>query len=384
MRSRRPVVLVGTATAFSLLGDQALYSVLPTYYAELGLLPIQVGILLAANRFVRIFINHWVERLCHRYAPSRLLALALGGGALLSAVYALLPFFTILLIARLLWGFCWSFIRQIGMMTVAESADAQHMGRFMGLFSVLSRLGSISGNFVGALGHDLIGFTGILLVFAVVSGLAVPLGSLARRDLPNATAMGQAATEGVRAGWGLLCGGFSLGFVGHGMIMSTLGLVLKGAVGDGLSVAGVFVGVATLTGALMSSRWIADLAAPLMGAFIDRSGRRWGALVFFFAGAGALGLASVVSELIWLGGAVLLFFCCAAGAHVALAAEAGLRGSRSVASYATASDAGACAGPLLAWTMPELGLPTALIFTWGALFYIAAGVVGMFTLDRAA
>ena len=47
MRSRRPVVLVGTATAFSLLGDQALYSVLPTYYAELGLLPIQVGILLA-------------------------------------------------------------------------------------------------------------------------------------------------------------------------------------------------------------------------------------------------------------------------------------------------------------------------------------------------
>ena len=66
MSGRRSVVLVGSATAFSLLGDQMLYSVLPTYYTELGLLPIQVGILLAANRFVRIFINHWIERLSYR------------------------------------------------------------------------------------------------------------------------------------------------------------------------------------------------------------------------------------------------------------------------------------------------------------------------------
>ena len=39
MKMSRPVLYSGSATAFSLLGDQALYAILPTYYLELGLLP---------------------------------------------------------------------------------------------------------------------------------------------------------------------------------------------------------------------------------------------------------------------------------------------------------------------------------------------------------
>ena len=90
------MVLAGGATAFSLLGDQALYAVLPTYYEALEFLPIQVGILLAANRFIRIFTNHWAGRLCHRMPPRQLLCWALGIGALLSICYALLPLFSVL------------------------------------------------------------------------------------------------------------------------------------------------------------------------------------------------------------------------------------------------------------------------------------------------
>ncbi len=374
--------MVGGATAFSLLGDQALYAILPTYYQEMGLLPIQVGILLAANRFVRVFINHGVERFCYCYSPNWLLGGALAGGAVLSAVYALLPLFSVLLVARLLWGVCWSFIRQIGITTVVDSVETGHLGRSMGLYNVLTRIGSVSGNFIGALGHDLIGFTGTLLVFALVSGLAVPLGPLARGALHKNDERKGRVAEGGRAGWGLLFGGFSLGFVGHGMILSSLGLVLKEGVGDGLYVAGFFVGVATLTGALMSSRWIVDLAAPLLGAFSDRVGRRRGGLVFFFAGAGALSLAAVAGGLIWLGVSVLLFFFCAAGAGVVMVAEAGARGPRAVASYVTTSDAGACVGPLLAWTMPELDLPTELIFVFGGVFYAVAGVVAGSSFDR--
>ena len=59
-------------------------------------------------------------------------------------------------------------------------------------------------------------------------------------------------------------------------------------VGDQLTVAGVAIGVATLTGLLLASRWIADLAAPLMGAVSDKVGRRRGALVFFLLGAADL------------------------------------------------------------------------------------------------
>ena len=124
-----------------------LYSVLPTYYTELGLLPIQVGILLAANRFVRVFINHWVERLSHRYPPSWLLDCALGGGALLSAVYALLPTLSpVLLLARLLWGVCWSVIRQNAIDDRGGGGpETGQMGRYMGLYSVLTRLGRFRG-----------------------------------------------------------------------------------------------------------------------------------------------------------------------------------------------------------------------------------------------
>ena len=359
-----------------------LYSVLPTYYTELGLLPIQVGILLAANRFVRIFINHWVERLSNRYSPSWMLGCALAGGAVLSAVYALIPLFVCLLIARLLWGVCWSIIRQIGLMTVAEAAAAGPIGRYMGLNSALTRLGSVSGNFIGALGHDLIGFTWILLLFALISGLAVPLGPLARRTLPECEAAHVADTSRREAGKGLFFVGFTLGFVGYGMIMSTLGLVLKEAVGEGVYIGGVFVGVATLTGAIMATRWICDLTAPILGAFCDRYGRGVCGLVFFWCGAVALGLVAVVVAWTWIGTALLLFFFCATGAGVVLAAEAGVRSSRAVATYATALDMGSCVGPLLAWTMPEFTWPTEWIFVLGASFYVAAGGVIMRSCGR--
>ncbi len=69
MKNKKKVVWVGGATAFSLLGDQTLYAVLPTYYLELGLLPWHVGVLLSANRFVRVFINHWSERISRSYSP---------------------------------------------------------------------------------------------------------------------------------------------------------------------------------------------------------------------------------------------------------------------------------------------------------------------------
>ena len=168
MKTSRVVLLVGLATAFSLLGDQTLYSVLPTYYTELGLLPYQVGLILSFNRGIRLLTNHLAERVCRRFNLGLLFGLALAGGALLTAVYALVPAFWILLLARMLWGLCWSFIRQISLVTVADSAGEGKVGRWMGFYSGISRLGSISGNFVGALGHDLFGYTTILLLFAAL------------------------------------------------------------------------------------------------------------------------------------------------------------------------------------------------------------------------
>ena len=163
----------------------------------------------------------------------------------------------------------------------------------------------------------------------------------------------------------ILLGGFAVGFVGQGAILSTLGLVLRESLGDGVEWGGVAIGVATLTGALMSMRWIADLFAPFLGGLTDRWGRRVGGLVFLLVGTLSLTVAAVEGLLPLRIGCVLVFFICATGSNVALVAEAGARGSRAVASYVTAVDLGACLGPIVGWMMPQWALPTGWIFSAG-------------------
>jgi MFS family permease len=378
----RPVLLVGLATAFSLFGDQTLYSVLPTYYVELGLLPYQVGLLLSVNRGIRLITNHLAERLCRRFNLAWLFGASLGLGAVLTAIYGLSSHFFILLGARMLWGLCWSFIRQISLMTVADSAAKGNIGQLMGFYSGISRMGSIAGNFVGALGHDFLGYTPILLIFALVSTMAIPLGPLSRRKLPHIERAVDRVEPSRKAGWGLLFAGFAVGCVGQGLVMSTMGLVLKDSVGDGITLSGVTIGVATLTGTLMASRWIADLGAPLMGGLSDRVGRRGGATFFFVAGALVLAGATLQGGILWLILAILLYFVFATGATIALVAEAGVRGPRAVASYVTAADFGSFAGPLLGWLMPQLALPIELIFVMGGCLYAVAGCVAFLTFKK--
>jgi MFS family permease len=340
----------------------------------LGLLPWHVGVLLSANRFIRIFINHWAERLCRGRSLSALFVLSLFGGALLTSVYALFSSFVVLLSARLLWGLCWTFIRQIGLTTIAESSERGREGLAMGWYSGLSRLGSVAGNFLGALGHDLLGFSTLLLSFSALSLMAAPLGWLGCRGERAEVVLEVDEAERKKAEGRLLFGGFSIGFVGHGAIMSTLGLVLMEKLGQGIEIAGVFIGVATLTGALMASRWIADLTAPFMGSLCDRFGRAAAALFFFGAGALVLLVAAASDDLTLLIACILFFFFCATGASVALVSEVGIRGPRSLASYVTAADLGACAGPLVGWQLPQWELPMWWIYLSGALMYALAAL----------
>ena len=67
---------MAAASALSLLGDQMLYSVLPSAYGELGLVPIQVGLVLSMNRWVRLLTNHLAARLCERCDMAWLAGLA--------------------------------------------------------------------------------------------------------------------------------------------------------------------------------------------------------------------------------------------------------------------------------------------------------------------
>ena len=369
---RRAVVFVSLATASSLLGDQMLYAVLPSHYGELGLEPYQVGVLLSANRIVRLLSNHFAERACRWWSPSVLLTLSLAAGAGLNVAYGLFAAFPILLSARILWGVCWSFIRQIGMMTVVDHAVDSHLGRYMGYYSGISRMGSISGNLLGAVGHDLIGFTATLLLFALLSGVMVPLGPLARRLSPPLR-QSTADDTARRPNRALLMCGFVSGAVGQGLLASTLGAVIATRQPGGIDFLGFSLGVATLTGLLLSSRWLTDLSAPVFGASVDRWGGRQMGATYFLLGAIALFAAAFSSSVAGLVGSVLLFYASAAGVGVVLHSMAGAGGSRQIARYVTASDLGSAAGPNIGWLVLQAGVAVHGVFLIGAGLYLLAG-----------
>ncbi|MFH1730463.1 MAG: MFS transporter [Planctomycetota bacterium] len=274
----RPVLLIGSATALSLFGDQALYTILPTCADKLDLIPFQVGVILSINRWVRLLTNHLAERLVRRFSPTRLLLIALTLGALLTLVYSTRPTFVILLFARMLWGLCWSFIRQVGIMTSVDCSSERTKGRIIGLYDGIARTGSFVGMVVGGALYDLfrltfglgfkVGFSLTFAAFGVMSFLGLRLGAVARRGLRSHESVFRNPPEESKSDhvFGLLVCAFVIGCVGPGVIVSTLGFILKWHVGEDLAVLGVPIGVATLTGLLISSRYAINVfGAPTLG-----------------------------------------------------------------------------------------------------------------------
>ena len=101
VRPHSTVVAISAATAFSLLGDQMLYAVLPAYYDQLGLTAIEVGILLSANRWIRLVTNQMAHAASPRLSPRVLLTGAFTLGAITTFGYAATTSFTVLVSARI-------------------------------------------------------------------------------------------------------------------------------------------------------------------------------------------------------------------------------------------------------------------------------------------
>jgi hypothetical protein len=364
------VVLVGAATAFSLLGDQALYSVLPVYYDSLGLTAIQVGILLSANRWIRLLSNNLAHRLSDSVSPGRrrwLFVVAFGVGAATTLAYGLTTTFSLLLVARLAWGVSWSFIRHLGVQTIMSGGAEQVPGRTMGLYNGISRAGSVAGLLGGALLVDLLGFQPGLICLAAVSLASLPLAMAGHRaDRPLADAGDESLPVSLKIG------GFAVGIVGPGFVMSTLGAAL-GAYQDrpGLLTA------ATLTGLLLGSRYAMDaFAAAWLGGLTDRFGIERGARAYFGLGGVALVLAALGPPLVSFMGLVVIFFVCGTGLQAGLAGTASRIGPGAFARYVTLSDLGSATGPLVGWLVVGwLDNPLFSVGLGGAVFL----TVGLFT-----
>ena len=375
-RPSRTTVFTGTITALSILGDQALYALLPLYFQEIGLLPIQVGILLSANRWVRLLTNHLAERLVDRFPVKLMLVLSIALGALLSLAYAYISSFLVLFIARCLWGLCFSFIRHIGVMGVASSTEPQNLGQMMGFYNGITRIGSVLGIVLGGILFDLIGFSTTLALFFLFSLFAVPFamksGLQTSSSITDQIRNDQSSTRYSA----LLCCGFCIGSVGPGLIMSTLGFILLSRYGTEVDLMGFVVGIATLNGLLLGCRWVLEtLGAPIYGALIDRTGIRLGAPLCFLVGLIVMLLLNLSENLVGLALGMIVFFACGTALSTVLSAEASRLGAKVFVRYATANDLGMAFGPVIGWGAYELiGTPN-LVFFLGAGLY----AIGMFS-----
>jgi hypothetical protein len=317
-----------------------------------------------------------MAELCYRRYPSSLwLILAFFGGSFVTAVYGIAQKFLIFLGVRILWGVSFSFIRQAGIMTAVSSGPKVNIGERMGYYCGIDAIWRTTGVLLGGLSHDIYGFSFTFIVLSILSLVGMPLGILSQKGLkwlekPPVKNILQKGDVGI-----MLCG-FAVGIVGYGMIISTMGLILKEQLGESYIIAGHSIGVATLTGIMLGLHWFTDgIGSPIFGAIADRIGKEQSILFLFFIGTIAMITVGIYLDPILLFAIMPVIFICNTTLSNLLSSQAGLLGTRSVASFATALDLGMSFGPLVGWNIAQLGFPTNYIFILGGTFYMTSAMI---------
>jgi MFS family permease len=391
---------LGLGTALSLMGDATLYAVLPTHTADAGVVLGGVGILLGANRAVRILLNGPAGLAYDRSLRRRLYVPALFVGALSTAIYAATSGFWPLLAGRLLWGLAWSGIWVGGTTMILDVTTDRDRGRWTGLYQTWFFLGGAGGALAGGLLTDLVGFTATMWIASGVTAFGAWVALLflpeTRGHQPKESRQQDTALPGAaqlppgslrpRENRGLWVVASLQGvnrFIASGVLAATLGLLVQGWLTDAPAAArGAAVGVATLTGILSASRaGLSMFAAPLAGMASDRLGNRW-AIV---GGSLVLGAASMVLLAVGLRPPAIL-------AGIALAAlvrgatqamTSALTGDlvheqqrgRAIGLVHTASDLGSALGPPVAYALlPWAGLKGVYLIC-AAVFVAELGLV---------
>jgi MFS family permease len=193
------LVRVSIVVALSLLGDQLLYAVLPVMHEAMGIPVTAVGLILSANRLVRLVTNSLAGYVIERFGRRWPFIGSLLLGGLTTIAYGGLSGVWVFLIARLLWGTAWSFLRIEGLSTALDVATASTRGRMMGIFQSISRLGGAIAMLVGGLLTDTIGFRLTFVIFGSATCLGVFLASveMASRDR-SGKARGSAPTSNLK------------------------------------------------------------------------------------------------------------------------------------------------------------------------------------------
>ncbi|AXO88676.1 MFS transporter [Pseudomonas sp. K1(2024)] len=239
--------------------DVLLYLLLPMYAEDFGVTLAQAGVLLAANRLVRIVGYGWVVRFYARHGDRAACSLAAGAAAACALGNATLSGFAALLVLRLVWGLCFATFN-LSTQTLA-TAQAQGAARRAGRSRATLSIGPMLALPLGAVMAQAWGPRSVFFVLCISAllglwraralpgeGHSIPARSGRRLRLPDSIAT-----------WS-----FIEGVALDGLFIFGLSLYAQVHVGEsGVLVAGV----------LMAVRYLSEmLFSPLGGRLADRFG----------------------------------------------------------------------------------------------------------------
>jgi len=387
----RALLIIGLGVAISLLGDLTLYVVLPTHTQAAGIALSDVGLMLSANRLIRILINGPAGVLIERVPRRRMLVPALFIGALSSLLYTIPGFWT-LLIGRLLWGTAWAGVWLGASTMVLDLAPRERRGRYIGRLQMWFFIGSGGAALIGGVLTDWLGYSPALRVCSLITLGAALMWLLllpeTRPIRPVRTASSPPSERGEPAApsetWraAILPLATAIALLGVnwlifiGFLGATLPLLLEQRIGETIVLLGLLIPLASFTGGLAAANQVLGLiASPLSGWLSDRTGNRWALAV----GALALGVGALALTATGYGAVLVLATMLGAVATSVLQTQVmtlagdyaphGQQG-RILGAINTVGDIGSAAGPLLAYAL----LP---VIDLSGIFWLATGLIAL-------
>ncbi len=350
--------------AFALPGDTLLYLLLPIYAASFGLTLPEAGLLLAANRLIRIVAYGWVARLYARHGARTLCTTAAASAVVSTFIFSAFTGVWILLVGRLIWGLSYAAmnVANQALPTAVTHGAIQRNARARAIIAAGPAISLV----IGAPLTLAIGPNAIFLVFGAVACIALVFARrIPRIDEPATVHGPRFERPGPMSLWS-----FSMGFTIDGLFMFGLGL---------LAAASVPKGAVLAAGAAMALRYACDIACAPIGG---RIGQAFGALptliMLSLLTAGALLLLGGAGQAVLWTGVVAVILLRSTGGPLAAPIVAqvfpGPARIAALARQATWRDIGAGTGPLAAGVLFPIA-PTLAIYGAGALILAAASLL---------
>lgn len=259
----RAVIGSSSILSLALLGDALIYAVLPAYAEDFGLTLPWVGVMLSANRFVRVFAYGVITRMTYAIGVRRMCVIAAIVATISTALYGFGQGPAVILAARILWGLTYATLLLVTL-TYAVEFRAK-AGTRVGVGQAIQRTGPILALLGGAWLVGVVGPNMAFVILAVPTALSILVAfTLPERHSP-VTQPNRPTSIARPKPIDILF--FLQGYGVDGVFAITITLIF--ARDSSLSVA-VMSG-----GALLAMRHFGEaIAAPLFGWIADRFGAR--------------------------------------------------------------------------------------------------------------